>query len=196
MFLGTISLDKDIILDAAEEAIRRFGPNKANICDVAKTLKVSHAAIYRYFENKIALWNAVTERWLNRIFAPMEPILNEDLPVEKKLILWLKTLMQGKRQSAFDNPEMFANYTTMTADAGEVLNRHVDHLISQLETIIIQGKAEGLFTTEDPYQTAKTIFLSTSRFHHPTFLNEWYDPDIDQSVQAVVTLLLNGLKTR
>ena len=194
--MGSISLDKDIILDAAEEAIRRFGPHKANICDAAKALKVSHAAIYRYFENKTALWNAVTERWLNRIFAPLEPILHEDLPVEKKLQRWLTLLVQGKRKSAFDDPEMFANYTAMAADASEVLERHMEQLVSQLESIIIQGATEGIFSVAEPHQAAKAIFLATSRFHHPAFVNEWYNDDIEQKFQTVVALLINGIKTR
>lgn len=194
--MGTNSLDKDIILDAAEEAIKRFGPGKANICDVAKTLKVSHAAIYRYFESKTALWHAVTERWIKRIFAPLESILHQNLPVEKKLYLWLTALVEAKRQSAADNPEMFANYTAMAAEANEVLKRHMDHIVSQLTGIITQGKAEGIFTVEDPQQAAQAIYLSTSRFHHPAFVNEWCNPDIDQNVEAVIALLIKGIKFR
>ncbi|MDR3564475.1 MAG: TetR/AcrR family transcriptional regulator [Negativicutes bacterium] len=34
---------------------------------MAKSLKVSHAAFYRYYNGKTALWNAVTERWLARL---------------------------------------------------------------------------------------------------------------------------------
>ncbi len=41
--LNKISLDKEIILNATKEVIHRFGPHKANITDVAKALKVSHA---------------------------------------------------------------------------------------------------------------------------------------------------------
>jgi hypothetical protein len=45
IILDRISLDKEVILNATEEVIRRYGPEKANISDVAKLLKVSHAAL-------------------------------------------------------------------------------------------------------------------------------------------------------
>lgn len=193
-YLSISSLDKDIILDATEKVIQRFGSDKANISDVAKSLKVTHATIYRYFDNKLALWNAVTQRWLERIFEPMELILNTDMLPEKKLYLWLKELSQSKRQSAFNDPEMFSVYTALAADSGEVLKEHVDYLINQLEKIILEGKEKGIFDIDDSYQTAKSIFLSMSRFHHPTFLSEWYSSDVDQNFESIYILIFNGLK--
>ena len=41
-------LSRDRILAAAEDVIRRFGPDKANVVDVARALGVSHAAVYRH----------------------------------------------------------------------------------------------------------------------------------------------------
>lgn len=52
-------LTKDSVLDAAEAVLRRFGLAKSNLSDVARALGVSHAAIYRYYENKAALRKAV-----------------------------------------------------------------------------------------------------------------------------------------
>jgi AcrR family transcriptional regulator len=58
--LEKISLNKEIILNTTEEMIRRYGPEKANISDVAQSLNVSHAELYRYYNGKTDLWNAIT----------------------------------------------------------------------------------------------------------------------------------------
>ncbi|MFW2489028.1 TetR/AcrR family transcriptional regulator [Clostridium chromiireducens] len=79
-----------MILNATEEVIRRFGPDKANITDVAKSLKVSHAAIYRYYNGKTALLNAVTERWLTHLHAPSNDTLKEVL----NLVNYSKALLK------------------------------------------------------------------------------------------------------
>lgn len=53
------------ILDSERrrEVLRRFGPQKANLVDVARALEVSHGTIYRHFASKAALRDAVAQRW-------------------------------------------------------------------------------------------------------------------------------------
>lgn len=189
--LDKISLDKEIILDATEEVIRRFGPDKANITDVAKSLKVSHAAIYRYYNGKIALWNAVTERWLTHLHAPSNDILNEDSPADVKLSNLLESFVEAKHHSAINDPEMFANYIKLAQSSMEVIEKGKKEGINCIEKIIVQGITEGIFFTESPYQEARSIYLATSVFIYP---DSFEDPDRKQNIQSVVNLLIRGLK--
>jgi AcrR family transcriptional regulator len=124
--LDKISLDKETILNATEEIIRRFGPDKANITDVAKLLKVSHAAIYRYYNGKTDLWNAVTERWLTRLHAPSNNILKEDSPADVKLSNLLESFVEAKHHSAINDPEMFANYIKLAQRSMEVIKKGIE----------------------------------------------------------------------
>ena len=55
----------------AAEALHRYGPAKTTVVNVARALNVSHGSIYRHFESKAALRDAVTARWLHRISAPL-----------------------------------------------------------------------------------------------------------------------------
>ena len=66
------ALTPEQILEAAEDVIRRFGPTKATVVDVARALGVSHGSVYRHFASKAALRDAVTERWLARIAVSWE----------------------------------------------------------------------------------------------------------------------------
>ncbi|GAB3955507.1 hypothetical protein GCM10027614_65040 [Micromonospora vulcania] len=63
----TTALSAGRILDAAEEVLRRYGPAKATVLDVARALGVSHGSVYRHFASKAALREAVAERWLARV---------------------------------------------------------------------------------------------------------------------------------
>ena len=67
-------LTKEAILDAAEQTLRRYGPDKTSVVDVAKALQVSHGSLYRHFPSKAALREAVTERWAARIADPLQKI--------------------------------------------------------------------------------------------------------------------------
>nr|WP_312292023.1 TetR family transcriptional regulator [Clostridium chromiireducens] len=189
--LDKISLDKEMILDATEEIIRRFGPDKANITDVAKLLKVSHAAIYRYFDGKTALWNAVTERWLSHLHAPSNEILKEDSPADVKLSNLLESFVEAKHHSAINDPEMFANYIKLAQSSTEVIQKGIEEGINSIEGIIEQGITEGIFFTESPHQEARAVYLATSIFIHP---NTFEDPDRKQNIKSVINLLIRGLE--
>lgn len=189
--LDKISLDKETILNATEEIIRRFGPDKANITDVAKLLKVSHAAIYRYYNGKTDLWNAVTERWLTRLHAPSNNILKEDSPADVKLSNLLESFVEAKHHSAINDPEMFANYIKLAQRSMEVIKNGIEEGINSIEKVIVQGITEGIFFTESPYQEARSVYLATSVFIHP---NTFEDPDRKQNIESVINLLIKGLK--
>lgn len=194
--LNNTVLDKETILNAAEEAIRKFGPSKTNITDIAKILNVSHAAIYRFYENKAELLKAVTERWLYRISTPLEAILKEKNSPEVKLKHFLQKLCKTKRQSAIDDPEMFQNYSILSEGSKDTLKKHLDHLIRLLENIINQGIESKIFVDSDPRQLAITIFTATTRFHYPGFVSEWDDPNLDHLVESIIDMILKGIELR
>ena len=69
--MRTRPLTAERILQASEDVLRRYGPAKATVVDVARELDVSHGSVYRHFPSKAALRDAVAERWLASISEPL-----------------------------------------------------------------------------------------------------------------------------
>jgi AcrR family transcriptional regulator len=67
-------LTRDRILATAEDVIRRFGPAKATVVDVARALGVSHAAVYRHVATKAELRDLVVGRWAEATMPPLRTI--------------------------------------------------------------------------------------------------------------------------
>ncbi|MDG0814445.1 TetR/AcrR family transcriptional regulator [Cohnella rhizosphaerae] len=168
--MNKIPLDKETILNATEEVIRRFGPEKANISDVAKSLNVSHAALYRYYNGKTALWDAVTERWLNRMSAASISILKEDTPADIKLFRLLEDFAEGKRLSAIDDPEMFANYIKVAHSSVEVIRKSVEEGIDRIKESIAQGISEGIFFYGISLSSGESRIFCNRCFYQPQHL--------------------------
>jgi len=187
------ALTSEQILEAAEDVLRRFGPTKATVVDVARALGVSHGSVYRHFASKAALRDAVTERWLARIAAPLATIADESGPAPERLRRWLDELIAAKRRRALDDPELFATYMTLVSEARGVVMAHVAHLTGQLAQIIADGAARGEFAVADVNTAARAVFDATSRFHNPAHAAEWADPAIDAAFEGVWALLLAGL---
>jgi AcrR family transcriptional regulator len=186
-------LTTDQILEAAEDVLRRFGPAKATVVDVARALGVSHGSVYRHFPSKAAPRDAVTARWLSRIAAPLAAVAAEESPAPERLRRWLDRLITSKRRLARDDPELFATYLSLAAEARAVVQAHVDALVGQLAQVIADGVAHGEFTAVAPAVTARAVYDATARFHNPAHAQEWSDPGIDAAFAGVWALVLGGL---
>ena len=189
------ALTPDRILGAAEDVLRRYGPAKANVVDVARALRVSHGSVYRHFPSKAALRDAVTERWLASISSPLDAVARAGGPAGERLREWLDLLVETKRRRALDDPELFATYVELTAGAREVVSAHVSALVDQLAGIISRGVADGSLSlgADDVDATARAVFDATARFHNPVHAAEWSDPGIDAAYGRVRDLVLSGL---
>src|SRR5512133_207405 len=103
--MATETLTPERILEASEDVLRRYGPAKATVVDVARALGVSHGSVYRHFPTKATLRDAVAERWLAALSEPLAKIANRDGPATERLRRWLDLLVSSKRQRARDDPE-------------------------------------------------------------------------------------------
>jgi len=186
-------LTRERILDVAEEVLRRYGPAKATVVDVARFLEVSHGTIYRHFPSKAALRDAVAERWLHRVSTPLAVIAEEQGLASERLHRWFMQLMTLKRQKVLDDPELFATYSAIAQEARGVVQAHVDELVRQLAGMIESGISSLEFKVPDSHKAAKAVFNATIRFHHPAHAAEWSGSDIDADFAQVWRLVLAGL---
>ena len=167
------ALTAERIVDATEEVLRRFGPAKATISDVARVLGVSHCEA-----------DALTE------------IATSDSSASERLRHWFDRLIASKRRKAFEDPELFATYVQLAAESREVVKAHIDGLVTQVTQIIADGVVRGEFTTTDSVASAWAIFHATSLFQYPEYASRWSEPGIDNAFEGVWSLLLCGLTAR
>ncbi|WP_405493099.1 TetR family transcriptional regulator [Streptomyces sp. NBC_00096] len=188
-------LTPERILETTEEVLRRFGPTKATVVDVARALGVSHGSVYRHFPSKAALREAVTDRWLAKSVAVLERIASAPSePAPSKLESWLEALFEAKRKKAGADPELFATYTVLLAENSGVVDQHLAELIEQLSRIIGEGVAAGSLSAPDVPAAARAVFDATGRFHDPQYAADWLSPNITAEFEAVTALVVRGLR--
>ncbi|MFD8205390.1 TetR family transcriptional regulator [Streptomyces sp. NPDC059695] len=193
---ATETLTAERILEATEEVLRRYGPAKATVVDVARVLGVSHGSVYRHFRTKAALREAVTERWLERTIVALVPYVEAGGPADERLTGWLTALFGLKRKKAGGDPELMATFQVLIGENSAVVDRHEEHLVEQIESILADGHREGLFAApeRDFATTARAVFHATDRFHNPAHAAEWAAPDAEEAFTAVVSLVQRGLR--
>ncbi len=191
--MTTLALNKEIILNTAEQVLCRFGADKATVVDVAKALNISHAAVYRYFPNKAALLNAVVERWLQSIAAAMQQVLTKDGSASAKLLLWFETLLHLKRSKLLDEPELFALYYTLSEQAPQLVEAYTNSLLEQVTELVEEGMKRQELRPGCSQITAAALLQAMIRFRHPAHSQFWLAPTIDQELSGVWELIVSGL---
>ena len=189
-------LTRDRILAAAEDVIRRFGPSKATVVDVARALGVSHTAVYKHVSSKAELRDLVVGQWVEATMPPLRAIVAQTDPAPERLRKLIDALIAVKRRRASDDPELFAAYMTLAADAKSVVAAHIAEMVGLASQVIASGVKDGTFRTVDPVAAGRAVLIATSKFHHPAHAAEWADPAIDAAYNDVWQLLMDGLCPR
>ncbi len=192
----TTDAQRQRIMDAAEVVIRRHGPGKTNVVDVARELGQSHASVYRYFAGKAELFDALVERWLERASAPLEAIARGEGPAADRLRKWLMALFRAKVRKISADPELFSTYQGMVAESPRAVAQHLAMLNEHVVAMIADGVASGEFPPDtDPHRAGRAILSGSLRFHHPMLLAQPPGPPGEKEAADVFNLLIAGLKS-
>ena len=185
---------RERILDAAEELLRRFGPAKTSVVDVARSLGMSHANVYRHFASKADLQDAVTRRWLRRISEPLAATAHGPERATVRLQHWMVQLTASQSDRVLTEPELFATYRELAEQARGVIEEHAAELRRQLAEIISGGVREGDFRVSDAAAAAAILLNGTLRFHHPHFVRATGKPFEERELLSALAVLTAGLR--
>lgn len=189
-------LTRERIVAAAEDVVRRFGPAKATVVDVARALGVSHAAVYRHVSTKAELRELVVSRWMEGTMLPLREAAAQPGAAPERLRRLVDALIAVKRRRAADDPELFGAYRTLAAGAESVVGAHVNEMVGLVAAVIRAGVEDGSFRAVDPVASGRAVLSATARFHHPVHAAEWSEPLIDRDYEEVWKLLMDGLRAR
>ena len=128
---------------------------------------MSHAAVYRHVATKAELRDLVVSRWVETTMPPLRAIAARPGPAPQRLRRLIDALIAVKRRRAADDPELFAAYRTLAADARSVVDAHVNELVGLAATVFRDGVKEGTFRTVDPVAAGRAVLFATSTLPSP-----------------------------
>jgi AcrR family transcriptional regulator len=84
---------RDLILDAVDVLLSRYGYKKMTMDDVAREVGIGKGTIYRYFGSKEELYLAAIGEGLNGLHAAVTGVLQQDAPIETTIEAVVRTLI-------------------------------------------------------------------------------------------------------
>ncbi len=186
------------IVEAAAGFLRRFGPRRTTVVDIAEAAGMSHANVYRYFPSKAALLGEVTSAWLRPIEAEVRVIAEGPDPAPDKLERILFAIHRSYRDKLERDPQLFRLLVQAAETNSSIARKHRGRLQGAVQRTIEEGFAQGSFQAIDLRRALALVFDLTHRFVHPTAIAlDVTTPRsaIDLRASRVTRLLLQALGT-
>ena len=133
------------LLEVVDDLIRQRGSADISMTDLAAAAGMSPSNLYRFFENKEALLEAVAEKWFAEKIRIMEEVTASDLPVREKMYQYFARRFALMVQQYEAEPDLLKSYLEIGNQYFEVVRGYVDLGDHYLALIVAEAMEQGHF---------------------------------------------------
>lgn len=181
------------ILATAAASFREIGYRKTTVADIARALKMSPANVYRYFESKKAINEAVLERLIGETEGRLAWAAHRpELTATERLVTAIEHLHSENMQRHQDFPRLHEMVEAAMGESWEVCRHHVARITAVFERIIRDGVDSGEFEAADPALAAGCVHAGIVRYAHPLLVGQPILPPVPP-LRAMTAFLLRSL---
>jgi AcrR family transcriptional regulator len=184
---------RDQIVAAASEHFRHYGYAKTTVSDLAKAIGFSKAYIYKFFESKQAIGEAICHECLDKISLQAHAEASECKTANEKLRRFFKTVVEQTVALLFNDKRVYDMAAVSTLERWSSYHAHMTALSDTLTGILAFGRETGEFERKTALdETSRAILQAMQPFINPLMLE--YNIDIvPDGSDEVVRLVLRSL---
>src|SRR6478609_4137484 len=189
---------RERILVVAERLFRQIGYLKTTVGDIAKELKMSPANVYRFFESKKAIHQAVARGLMGEVELEAQRIVAEQGPVPERFRRLLTTIHRMNTERYVGDSKLHEMVEIAMQEDWDVCVAHMECIASFMGQMIAQGVASGEFEAPDLQLASLCACTAMMRFFHPQMIAQCANkpgPSIDEMIDFVMAGLSPRAKT-
>ena len=185
---------RDQIVAAANQHFSQYGYGKTTVSDLAKAIGFSKAYIYKFFDSKQAIGEAICSNCLAEIVAAVEHAINvENLSPTERFRRLVKTVIATGVNLFFNDRKLYdiaAFAASESWPSSQAYDARIKHFVLQ---IVREGREIGEFERKTPLdETVTAIHLALRPFVNPLLLQ--YNLDfVEQAPTLTSNLILRSL---
>ncbi|KPF70776.1 hypothetical protein IP69_09355 [Bosea sp. AAP35] len=160
------------IVDTAERFFRDIGYQKTTVADIAKALRMSPANVYRFFDSKKAINEAVLARFKGELEASLSLIIAEPRSAGSRLRDMLLTAHKINQARFADQHRMQEMVCAAMEESWDAILGHIARFDALISGVIKEGLANGEFRAIDPVEATQCIRTAMLRFQHPLLMEQ------------------------
>lgn len=171
------------ILEVAEGLFRALGYAKTTVADIARACDMSPANVYRFFESKATLNEAITEVILAEIEERGQVIAREQRPVGERLRKLLLEVHGFVCERYINDSRVHEMVAKAMDEQWGVIDAHINRMHAGVRSLVEEGMKTGEFRQADLDFTAACVNNAMMAFCHPQVVAQNFAKD--QKRQAV-----------
>ncbi|UFZ08338.1 TetR family transcriptional regulator [Bradyrhizobium ontarionense] len=183
------------ILVVAERLFRQIGYQKTTVADIAKELHMSPANVYRFFDSKRAIHQAVARSLMSEVEVAAQEIAGRQGPAAPRLRELLVTIHRMNSERYVGDAKLHEMVAVAMEESWEVCEAHMLLITEIIGSVIAQGLASGEFQAPDLVLAAKCATTAMMRFFHPQMIAQCATKP-GPTVEEMTDFVLAGLGSR
>ncbi len=184
---------REQIVEAAQEHFSRYGYEKTAVSDLAKAIGFSKAYIYKFFDSKQAIGEAICSKTLSAIVAAVEEAVAGAPTATEKLRRMFKTLTATSVSLFFNDRKLYDIAASSAAEGWPSARAYAKRVRQILMDIIREGREAGEFERKTPLdETVHAVYLVLLPFVNPLLLQHNLDL-IEDAPARLANLVLRSL---
>jgi AcrR family transcriptional regulator len=184
---------RDQIIAAADEHFSHYGYGKTTVADLAKAIGFSKAYIYKFFDSKQAIGEAICTRCLGALLASVQDSVAEGKSATDKVRRIFKTISSESCKLFFTDRKLYDIAAYSCAEHWPSADRYVEQVAALLTEVILEGRAAGEFERKTPIdETVRALILVLQPFMNPVMLQYNLDA-VPEGAHEVASLVLRSL---
>ena len=181
------------ILNAANSRFKNFGYEKTRVSQIARDIGISKAYIYKLFESKQALGDAVCRDRLTEILQHLDECVAAEKTASGKLRKLYAILVSDSVQSFFSDRTLYEICAISALDQWPSTVEFIAGVEDRLTAILQMGREVGEFERKTPLADVRSaIGRATMSLTHPMMLQYQLD-DAQAAIVEVTTLILRSM---
>lgn len=182
-----------MIMNAAEEHFRRYGYAKTTVADIAKACGMSPANVYRFFDSKAAIVDAIAELWLGETMRAAKTIAGRKASAAERLEAYIVEVHRMMRDQYTNESSVHELCSVVIAERRPVVQAYKNAMRSILMDILEDGRSCGEFVFDDTQETASVLGDALIKFHHPNLVAEYHGEPLKDHARRMAHLLTRAI---
>lgn len=188
-------LNREAILEIAQEIFSKFGYKKTTLDDIANAVRKGKSSLYYYFSSKEDLFQAVITKEVDILKQALEKVVFRSLDPEEKLREYILTKLTTFRQLA-NLYNALENDVTAIGFIEEIKQKNANDEIRMIKRILIEGVRRDKFYIDDLNLTALGITTAIKGLEMPLTAGNYGTFDLITTVDSFVRILCYGIMKR
>ncbi|ETR78053.1 TetR family transcriptional regulator [Afipia sp. P52-10] len=178
------------VLLTAERLFREIGYQKTTVADIAKTLKMSPANVYRFFDSKKAIHEGVAVRLMSEVETAVTAIADDRrLSATDRLREMFAAIHHMNAERYVGDSKLHEMVAIAMEESWQICEAHIQRECETIARVIAEGVERGEFKPCDPLPTALCVCASMLRFFHPQMIAQCANkplPTLEQMTEFVI----------